>query len=179
MNYAEIKNYDIANGPGVRVTLFVSGCPHHCKGCFNPETWDDTFGMPFTKETEEQIIKMMGNTPIKGLTLLGGEPMTPANQEGLLPLLKRVKELYPNKNIWCFTGYLFEQDILRMAQESEITREFLRYIDILVDGPFILEQKNLMLKFRGSSNQRIIMVPESLEKGETVLWPEADRRKGK
>ena len=178
MNYGGIKNYDIANGPGVRVTLFVSGCPHHCKGCFNPETWDFDYGEPFTRETEDEVLRMLGNAPIAGLTLLGGEPMVPSNQEALLPLLREAKARYPQKNIWCFTGYLFDRDVCDgMLKKYPFTREFLSYVDIIVDGPFILAQKSLLLKFKGSSNQRIIMVKESLEAGEIVRWPQEERER--
>ena len=178
MNYGGIKNYDIANGPGVRVTLFVSGCPHHCEGCFNPETWDFDYGQPFTKETEKEILTLLGNTPVAGLTLLGGEPMVPSNQEALLPLLREAKQRYPQKNIWCFTGYLFDRDICgNMLKTYPFTREFLSYVDMIVDGPFILEEKSLLLKFKGSANQRIIMVKESLEKGKIVRWPFEERER--
>jgi anaerobic ribonucleoside-triphosphate reductase activating protein len=173
MNYGEIKNYDVANGPGVRVTLFVSGCRHHCEGCFNPDTWDFAFGKPYTEETEAEILKMLGNRPIKGLTLLGGEPMEPENQKALLLLLQKAKALYPEKDIWCFTGYRLDEDILKkMLPKYEFTGEMLKYIDVMVDGEFVLKKRNLMLKFKGSENQRIILVPETLEKGEIVRWPE-------
>lgn len=171
MNYGEIKNYDIANGPGVRVTLFVSGCRHHCKGCFNPDTWDFHYGKEYTKETEDVILKMLGNRPIKGLTLLGGEPLEPENQEALLPLLRRAKEMYPQKDIWCFSGYRFDKDILeKMLPRYAFTEEFLSYLDVLVDGKFIESKKNLSLRFRGSENQRLIDVPASLKEGKVVLW---------
>ena len=171
MNFSTIKKRDVANGPGVRVSLFVSGCTHHCLGCFNEETWDFSYGSLFTAETEAEIIKELSFSFIAGLSLLGGEPFEPANQEGLLPLLRKVKAAYPEKDVWCYTGYLFEKDILQMAKESETTQEMLKRIDVLVDGPFLLEKKSLMLSFRGSSNQRIIQVPESLETGQTVLHP--------
>ena len=178
MNYGGIKNYDIANGPGVRVTLFVSGCPHHCEGCFNPETWAFDYGEPFTEAAQEEVLQMLGNTPIAGLTLLGGEPMVPSNQEALLPLLREAKARYPQKNIWCFTGYLFDRDVCDgMLKKYPFTREFLSYVDIIVDGPFVLAQKSLLLKFKGSSNQRIIMVKESLEAGEIVRWPQEERER--
>lgn len=171
MNYAEIKQYDVANGPGVRISLFVSGCTHHCKGCFNAETWDFNYGKPFTSETIDLIIKYMKPSYIKGITLLGGDPMEPSNQEALIPLLSKIKETYPDKNIWCFTGYDFEKDILgKMCVENSFTNEFLSYIDILVDGEYIAELYNVNLKFKGSSNQKTIMVKESLASGKTVLW---------
>ena len=171
MNYATIKNCDIANGPGVRVSLFVSGCTHRCPGCFNEVAWDFEYGQPFTDETIETIIKMMEPAHIKGLTLLGGEPFEPQNQPAIVELLRRVKAAYPQKSIWAFSGYLFDKDILAWRLgERAITEEFLSYLDVLVDGPFIQEKKNLSLRFRGSENQRLIDVPESLRRGEVVLW---------
>lgn len=171
MNYAEIKKCDVANGPGVRVSLFVSGCTHHCKECFNPETWDFNYGREFTNNTEEEIIKYMEPEYIKGLTLLGGEPLEHCNQQGLLPLLRKVKQIYPEKNIWCFTGYDFERDVTgHMLGEWEETKEMLSYIDVMVDGEFMADKKDLNLVFKGSSNQRTIMVQESMKCGEIVYW---------
>lgn len=171
MNYAGIKKLDVANGPGLRVTLFVSGCTHHCKGCFNKETWDFNYGDPFTEATIEEILTELRRPQVAGLTLLGGEPLEHVNQQGLLPLLRRVKAEFPEKPLWCFTGYDFEKDVLgRMAIEWEETKEFLSYLDILVDGEFIEEKKDLNLRFKGSSNQRTIRVPESLKEGRLVLW---------
>ncbi|MCR4605231.1 MAG: anaerobic ribonucleoside-triphosphate reductase activating protein [Eubacterium sp.] len=171
MNYADIKQYDVANGIGVRVSLFVSGCTHGCEGCFNKEAWDFEYGNPFTEKEIEDIIEYMKPSYVAGLTLLGGEPMEPQNQEGILPLLRRVHEEYPEKNIWMYTGYLFDEDILdRMCKESDISKEIISYIDILVDGEFILARKNLKVNFRGSDNQRIIDVKKSLEAGEVVHW---------
>ena len=173
MYYGEIKKCDIANGPGVRVSLFVSGCTHHCKGCFNEETWSFEFGQPFTAETEEQILKLLEPSYISGLTVLGGEPMEYMNQEALLPFLEKVKECFPEKTIWCFTGYVFEKDILnRMLPKWKYTKKMLEQIDYLVDGPFVEAKKDITLRFRGSSNQRIIDVKKSLETGEVVLWEE-------
>ena len=173
MNYATIKNCDIANGPGVRVSLFVSGCTHHCKGCFNQEAWDFHFGKPFTQETIAQILAMLAPGYIRGITYLGGEPFEPENQPALLELSRRIKAKYPEKSIWSFTGYLFDRDILaKRLGPWEITRELLSYLDVLVDGPFIAAQKNLSLRFRGSSNQRLIDVPASLKSGQIVLWDE-------
>lgn len=173
MNYADIKNYDVANGPGVRVSLFVSGCTHHCKGCFNPETWDFTYGNLFTSQTIDKIIKEMKPDYIKGLTLLGGEPFEHPNQMALLPLVKKVKETYPDKDIWAFSGYTFDTDILDdMTHKWPETTELLSYIDVLVDGEFVEELKNVNLRFRGSENQRVIMVQESINSGEVVLWDE-------
>lgn len=171
MNYATIKNCDIANGPGVRVSLFVSGCTHRCKGCFNEVAWDFAYGEPFTDQTIDAILQMLKPQHIKGITLLGGEPFEPQNQGEIVRLLRRVKQMYPEKTVWAFSGYLFDQHILSGKLGSwDITREFLSYVDVLVDGPFIQEKKDLSLRFRGSSNQRIINVPASLEKGEIVLW---------
>lgn len=171
MNYAEIKNCDIANGPGVRVTLFVSGCTHHCEGCFNEETWDFRYGHSFTEEIQEQILTELAPDYIAGLTLLGGEPLEPGNRQALLPLIREAKRRYPHKNIWCYTGYLYEKDILgRFCDEWEQMKEFLSYLDVIVDGEFILAQKDISLQFRGSANQRIIAVQESLARQEIVYW---------
>ena len=170
MNYSVIKEYDVANGPGVRTTLFVSGCTHHCDGCFNKDTWDFNYGVPFTQETIDYILKTLEPAYITGLTLLGGEPFEPANQQALVPLVKQVKEHFPNKDIWCFSGYLFDEDIVdRMLPKYPQTKELLSCIDVLVDGEFIKELKDLKLKFKGSSNQRTILVQESLKKGDIVL----------
>ena len=171
MNYADIKQYDVANGPGIRISLFVSGCNHHCKGCFNKEAWDFNYGTPFTDATIDTIIKYLDSPHIAGLTLLGGEPMEPINQKALLPLLRKVRLTYPDKNIWCFTGFLFDKEILDvMVKSIPETKEILSYIDVIVDGKFIEELKNVNLKFKGSSNQRTILVQESLKNGNIVLW---------
>lgn len=171
MNYAEIKNCDVANGPGVRVSLFVSGCTHHCRECFNPETWDFAYGKPFTQETIDLILSYLEPDYIKGITLLGGEPFERVNQQGLLPLLRQIREKLPQKSIWCFTGYEYDKDILgRMYEQWPETREMLSYLDVLVDGEFMIDKKDLGLRFKGSSNQRTIKVPESLESGKVVLW---------
>ena len=171
MNYATIKNCDIANGPGVRVSLFVSGCTHHCKGCFNQVAWDFDYGQPFTQDTVDQIIYMLKPAYIRGLTLLGGEPFEPQNQGAIVELLRQVKAKCPDKSIWAFSGYLFDRDILSgRLGDWEITREYLSYLDVLVDGPFIEEKKNLSLRFRGSENQRLIDVPASLASGQEVQW---------
>lgn len=171
MNYAEIKRCDVANGPGVRVSLFVSGCTHHCKECFNPETWDFNYGKPFTGETVDFILDCLEPDYIKGITLLGGEPLEHQNQQGLLPLLRRIHERFPEKSVWCFTGYDYKKDIMgRMYGEWPETRELLSYLDVLVDGEFMIDKKDLGLLFKGSSNQRTIMVQESLETGGLVLW---------
>lgn len=171
MNYAEIKNCDIANGPGVRVSLFVSGCRHHCKGCFNEVAWDFHYGKPFTQETVDSILEMMKPSYIRGLTLLGGEPFDPKNQGAIVEFLRQVKKANPEKSIWAFSGYLFDRDIFPgKLGDPAITREYLSYLDVLVDGPFVEEKKNLSLRFRGSENQRLIDVPASLKQGEVVLW---------
>ncbi len=171
MNYAEIKNCDIANGPGVRVSLFVSGCTHHCPGCFNAEAWDFDYGRPFTQQTIDQILELLKPGYIRGLTLLGGEPFEPENQGAVVELLRQIKEKYPEKSIWAFSGYLFDRDILSgRLGPWEITREFLSYLDVLVDGPFVEAKKNLALRFRGSENQRLIDVPASLAANSIVLW---------
>ena len=171
MNYAEIKNCDIANGPGVRISLFVSGCTHHCPGCFNQVAWDFDYGQPFTQQTIDQILEMLKPGDIKGLTLLGGEPFEPENQGAIVELLRQIKEKYPEKSIWAFSGYLFDRDILSGRLGNwEITKEYLSYLDVLVDGPFVEAKKNLSLRFRGSENQRIIDVPASLAANRIVLW---------
>ena len=170
MNYGAIKKTDIANGLGVRVSLFVSGCTHHCKGCFNEETWDFNYGKEYTSETQLEILNALSPDYIAGLTLIGGEPFEPSNQRVLIELIREVKRLYPNKNIWCYTGYTFESELLSESRvRCEVTDELLSNIDILVDGEFVLDKKNLMLKFRGSENQRIILCKQSLKSGKTVL----------
>ena len=171
MNYATIKHTDIANGVGVRTCLFVSGCTHHCKECFNKETWDFNFGTPFTKDVEDGIIESLRPFYITGLTILGGEPMEVANQKALRPFLERVKKELPDKNIWIYSGYKWEElnDKANNRCHGEDTDAILSIIDVLVDGEFVLAKKNISLKFRGSENQRIIMVKESLACGEIVL----------
>lgn len=157
MNYGTVKNCDIANGPGVRVSLFVSGCRHHCKGCFNPETWDFNYGKSFTEETEDEIITLLKPAYVQGFSLLGGEPFEPENQPVLAKLLKRIRETYPGKDIWCYTGYLYDADLAAGGKvHTEVTDEMLSYIDVLVDGEFVEKEKDLTLVFRGSRNQRII-----------------------
>jgi len=174
MNYATIKNCDIANGPGVRVSLFVSGCTHRCPGCFNEIAWDFDYGQPFTQETIDSLIAMLRPAYIRGLTLLGGEPFDPRNQEAVVELLRQVKRELPEKSIWAFSGYLFEKDIL--SGRLGDTGEYLSYLDVLVDGPFVEAKKNLSLRFRGSENQRLIDVAASLKEGKTILWD--DNQKG-
>lgn len=174
MNYATIKTHDVANGPGVRVSLFVSGCTHHCKGCFNPETWDFQYGKAFDREVEDQIIAALAPSYIEGFSLLGGEPFEPENQPALAPFLKRVKEIYPQKTIWCYSGYRLDTHILAgKLGDPEITKQMLDCIDILVDGEFVESLKDLRLPFRGSSNQRIIDIKKTIESGNITLWKEA------
>lgn len=180
MNYATIKNCDIANGPGVRVSLFVSGCTHRCPGCFNEVAWDFSYGTPFTQETIDEILDMLRPDHIRGLTLLGGEPFEVQNQPAVVELLRQVKAKYPGKSIWAYSGYLFDRDICTgRLGPKEITEEYLSYLDVLVDGPFIQAQKDLRLRFRGSSNQRLIDVKASLAEGKVVLWEDwqEERRK--
>ena len=171
MNYADIKRIDVANGEGVRVSVFVSGCNHHCKGCFNECAWDFNYGNKFTEKQEEEVLQDLDHDYISGLTLLGGEPLEPANQEGLLPLVKKAKEKFPDKKIWCYTGFDFEKDVVgKMAKQSDTTKELLKYIDVVVDGKFKEDKKDLKLKFRGSSNQRILDVKESLKENKPVEY---------
>ena len=171
MYYADIKKWDVENGPGVRVSLFVSGCTHRCKGCFNEEAWDFHYGNPFTKETEDEILKEMEKSYYHGFTLLGGEPFEHENQKVLAPFLKRVRETFPEISIWCYSGYVFDKEILaEMLPKWEETKEMLQYIDVLVDGRFVEELKQVNLLFRGSANQRLIDVKNSMKEGRVVLW---------
>ena len=169
MYYGEIKNFDIANGEGIRVSLFVSGCTHRCKGCFNPETWNCSYGRLYTAETEQSIMDMLSFEYVDGLSLLGGEPFEPDNQRELVKLLQRVRKELPNKNVWCYTGYTLENDLLGESRaRCEVTDEMLGMIDVLVDGEFKEELKNIALAFRGSSNQRLIDLKKTLQSGKTV-----------
>lgn len=171
MNYCNIKFHDIANGEGVRTTLFVSGCTNRCKGCFQPETWDFHYGEPFTAEVEEQIIESLRPYYIDGLTLLGGEPFEPSNQVALLPFLRRVRESCPDKTIWAFTGFVYDKDLVPGGRKHNFcTDEILSLIDILVDGPYMEEQRNIALQFRGSDNQRVIDMQKTLAEGRVVIW---------
>jgi len=173
MNYCNIKKWDIADGVGVRVTLFVSGCTHHCKGCFQPETWDFEYGKPFTKEVEDELLEALDHDYIDGLTLLGGEPFEPDNQRALVPFLRRFKEKFPEKDIWAYSGYTLDEELLKDSRaRCEVTDEMLTYINVLVDGEFVQEKRNISLQFRGSENQRLIDVPKTLETKEIVLWGE-------
>ena len=173
MNYAAIKPVDIANGPGVRVSLFVSGCTHHCEGCFNAQAWDFDYGEAFTEETERKLLELLNHDFIAGLTLLGGEPLEPENQKTLVPFLKKVRERFPEKSIWCYSGYEFEKDVLGwMLHELSYAGEFMSLIDVLVDGRFVQAKKNISLKFRGSENQRILDVRKSMEEKQAVWLAE-------
>ena len=175
MNYATIKNCDIANGPGVRVSLFVSGCTHHCPGCFNEVAWDFDYGQPFTQDTIGTILKMLRPSYIRGLTLLGGEPFEPANQRVLVPFLRRVRAAYPKKNIWGFSGFTYEELTTDGSYpRCEVTDEFLSLLDVLVDGRFVEELKDISLRFRGSRNQRLIDLNASRAAGHLCFLP--DRR---
>ena len=170
MNYAAVKYCDIANGLGCRSVLFVSGCRNHCKGCFQPETWDFSYGKPFDDALQEELLDSLKPDYIKGLTLLGGDPFEEENQKEILPFLRKVKELYPNKDVWAYTGYVFDDDLqIGGKKHTDDTDELIKWIDILVDGPFIEEQKDLTIKFRGSRNQRIIDIKKTLDRGEVVL----------
>ncbi len=173
MHYGEIKNCDIANGEGVRVTLFVSGCTNRCKNCFQPQTWDFSYGSPFTEKTEAELLRLLEPAYINGLTLLGGEPFEPENQRALLPFLRRVREKLPRKTIWAFTGFTWEQLHTDGSHpRCEVTDELLALVDILVDGRFEEALYDISLRFRGSSNQRIIHVPRTLASGIITLWEE-------
>lgn len=177
MNYATIKKNDIANGPGVRVSLFVSGCRHRCRNCFNREAWDFSYGQPFTKETADEILSALAPSYVAGLSFLGGEPLEPENQPALLELARQFKERFPQKTLWCYTGFTFETDLLTgSVGEPEILKGLLSLIDVLVDGKFVEELKDAGLIFRGSSNQNIIDVPKSLEAGRMVLLEGTWRR---
>lgn len=173
MNYSVIRTHDVANGNGVRVSLFVSGCTHHCAGCFNPETWDFCYGKLFTEEETEKILQALSPSYIKGFSLLGGEPFEPQNQRALVSLLKKIKEKYPQKTVWCYSGYLYDTELLSESRaRCEVTDEMLGYIDILVDGEFVEAEKDLSIRFRGSRNQRIIDVAASRKAGKVVLAEE-------
>lgn len=169
MNYADIKTVDVQDGTGVRVSLYVSGCHFHCKGCHNREAWDFNYGKKYTEETEKYILDLLDKDYISGLSILGGEPLEPANQEVLAGLVKKVKERFPNKNIWCYTGYDFEKNVLgEMYKKFDYTPKFLENVDVIVDGEFVEEKKLVDLKFRGSTNQRKIDVQESLKEHQLI-----------
>lgn len=173
MHYGEIKDCDIANGIGVRISLFVSGCRNHCPNCFQPQTWDFAYGDPFTAEVEDKILSMLSPAYIQGLTVLGGEPMEAENQRDLLPFLRRVRDAYPTKTIWIYSGFTFEElhDPSCRAR-CEVTDEILSLIDVLVDGRYVEEKRNISLRFRGSENQRLIDVPKTIASGSVILWGE-------
>lgn len=170
MNYAGIKYCDIANGLGCRTVLFVSGCRNHCKDCFQPHTWDFNYGEVFDDRVQQEILESLKPAYVKGLTLLGGEPFEPENQEALVPFVKKVRETYPDKDIWAFTGYIYDKDLVEGGRKyGEFTDELLSMIDVLVDGPFIAEEKDITLKFRGSRNQRVLNLKETRKNGNIVL----------
>jgi anaerobic ribonucleoside-triphosphate reductase activating protein len=171
MYYGEIKNCDIANGIGVRVSLFVSGCTNHCEHCFQPQTWDFSYGQPFTSQTEEYLLKLLSPSHINGLTLLGGEPFEPENQRALYPFLLRVRQQYPQKTIWAFSGFTLEELLKEGSHpHCEVTEKILSLIDVLVDGRFVEALKDISLRFRGSKNQRVIDLNQSRKAGKIVLW---------
>ena len=171
MHVGEVMTADVANGEGMRVSVFVSGCRNHCKGCFQPQTWDFNYGREYTPEIEQFIIDELSKSYYDGITILGGDPMEPENQEPVLRLLRRIKKELPDKNVWAYTGYVYDRDLVPGGKRfvDGVTRELLESIDILIDGRFVEELKNLMLNFRGSSNQRIIKMKETLETGEVIL----------
>lgn len=171
MNYAELKKTDIANGEGVRVSLFVSGCRRHCKGCFNEIAWDFSYGKPFDAAAEEEVLEALSPSYIRGLTLLGGDPFEPENQRALLPFVKKVRERFPKKDIWAFTGYTYSDGtLLEPHAQTEVTRGLISLLDVLVDGKFEEELKDIRLVFRGSSNQRVIDVQKSLQTHQVILY---------
>ena len=171
MHVGEVMTADVANGEGMRVSVFVSGCRNHCKGCFQPQTWNFNYGREYTPEIEQFIIDELSKSYYDGITILGGDPMEPENQEPVLQLLRRIKKELPDKNVWAYTGYVYDRDLVPGGKRfvDGVTRELLESIDILIDGRFVEELKNLMLNFRGSSNQRIIKMKETLETGEVIL----------
>ena len=172
MNYAGIKYCDIANGTGCRTVLFVSGCRNACKGCFQPQTWDFGYGEPFDEKVQEEVLKSLEPDYITGITVLGGEPFEPENQKALVPFMRKVVARYPNKNVWAFTGYIYDKDLVAGGRRhTEDTDELLSMIDVLVDGPFVEELKDITLKFRGSSNQRVLDLRETIRTGKiTTLF---------
>lgn len=179
MHYATIKSCDIANGEGVRISLFVSGCTHHCKGCFNEIAWDFAYGEPFTEQTEEELLSLLSPSYIAGLSLLGGEPFEPQNQRALVPFLLKLRARLPGKTVWCYTGYTYEQLTEGSRARCEVTDEMLSLIDILVDGPFVEERKSLRLRFRGSENQRVIDLAQTRAHGEIRIWEKLGEKDGK
>ena len=175
MHYATIKWTDIANGEGVRISLFVSGCTHRCKNCFNEVAWDFSYGEPFTDEVAEKILKELDSSFIAGLSLLGGEPLEPSNQEALYPFIKEVKRRYPEKSVWCYTGFVLDEKtgaLTAKGKNTEVSKDLISLFDVLVDGPYVEELKNIRLKFRGSENQRVIDVQKTLKNKECILYLE-------
>ncbi len=175
MHYATIKWTDIANGEGVRISLFVSGCTHHCKNCFNQVAWDFHYGSAFDEEIQEKILKELKSDYLAGISLLGGEPLEPQNQEALYPFIKKVKQQFPEKTIWCYTGFVLDEmsgDLVEKHKNTQYTKALLSMFDVLVDGPYVEELKDIRLKFRGSSNQRVIDVKKTLHAGKCVLYLE-------
>ena len=177
MYYGNLKKCDIANGVGVRVTLFVSGCTNHCPDCFQPQTWDFHYGKPFTDDTRAEIFAELDKPYINGLTVLGGEPFEPENQRDLLPLLQEVRRRYPDKSIWCFTGFRLEDELLRERAHPrcQATDRLLSCIDVLVDGRFVAAEKDISLQFRGSRNQRVLDLPKTLAAGQPVVWEHLEK----
>ncbi len=176
MYYGMIKKSDVADGPGVRVSLFVSGCRHHCEGCFNAETWDFKYGDVYTAEIEDEILRAMEPSYISGFTFLGGEPMEPENRPFVFSLAKKLREKFPEKTIWLYSGYLYDTEMLEWAKTDEIVKNLLPLIDVIVDGEFHIKEKNLGLKFRGSENQRLIDVQKSLAENKVILCDEDNLR---
>ena len=176
MYYGMIKKSDVADGPGVRVSLFVSGCRHHCEGCFNAETWDFKYGDVYTAEIEDEILRAMEPSYISGFTFLGGEPMEPENRPFVFSLAKKLREKFPEKTIWLYSGYLFDTEMLEWAKTDEIVKNLLPLLDVIVDGEFHIKEKNLGLKFRGSENQRLIDVQKSLAENKVILCDEDNLR---
>ena len=175
MNYAQILTCDMANGPGMRVSLFVSGCTHHCRGCFNEVAWPFDYGEKFDRETENRLLEAVKPSYYQGMTLLGGEPFEPVNQKGLISFLRRYKEEYPDKDLWAFTGYIYDQDLVPGGRAfTDVTDEMLSYVDVLVDGPFMEDRKDITLLYKGSSNQRTIDMKQSRQEGKIIFWNPGD-----
>jgi len=174
MYYSNLKLHDVANGVGVRASLFVSGCGHACPGCFNPEAWQFNFGEPYTEEVERQVLEALRPEYIRGLTLLGGEPLHPRNRPDVLALVEHIHRSLPEKDIWCYTGYHFDKELLPECAHDENLRRLLERVDVLVDGRFVLARKSMNVRFRGSDNQRVLLCRESLEAGKAVLAKEFD-----
>ena len=173
MHYGTVKKFDVANGEGIRTTLFVSGCRNRCKNCFQPETWDFNYGKSFTSDVEAEIFNSMTNPSVRGITVMGGEPMEPENQREILPFLRRFKEKFPDKTVWLYTGNLYEELTGKLGEHYkciQCTEELLSYVDVLVDGRFVEEEKRLGLRFRGSANQRVIDMNETRKNGEIIIW---------